>query len=131
MLRDLLTANAEMLNQIGEGNYFGDFDGAFDFIHTPYPFGLHPLGDIDVRVRSGSSPDLIRIHGRMKRMQFETRIAEPVAEFGHLGLVAVIEMLRRAEDFNTSDTCAFHPVEPRGGQAVIDDGVAGNHSDHG
>jgi len=39
-------------------------------------------------------------------------------------------MLRRAEDFNTRDTCAFHPVEPRGGQAVIDDGVAGNHSDH-
>ena len=59
---------------------------------------LHRLGDGDDGVRPGAAPDLVVVHRRMQRVQLQLGIAEPVAEFGDLRLVAIVQMLARAED---------------------------------
>ena len=63
-------------------------------------------------------------------MHGQSGIAKPVAQFGDLGFIAVVEMLRRAEDFDGGDSGAFDAVEPGRSEAVVDDRVRGDHSGH-
>ncbi len=63
--------------------------------------------------------------GECSECSFSRRIAEPVAQFADLRFVAVIQMLRRAEDLDRRNPRAIHAVQPGSGQPVVDDDVCG------
>ena len=96
----LLPADAQMLDQIAERNHLGDFQRALDLTHPVDAVRLVPVGDVDVRVRPGAAPDLVGVHRRMQRMELQLGIAKPVPQFADLRFVPVVQMLRRAEDFD-------------------------------
>jgi hypothetical protein len=91
---EFLAVDAEVLDEIAERDHFGDFDGALDFIHPFDALGLDLRSVMLMWCRAGAAPVLVGVHGRMEGVELEFGIAKPVAEFGDLGFVAVVEMLR-------------------------------------
>ena len=74
---------------------------------------LHRFGDGDDGVRPGAAPDLVVVHGRVQRVQLQIGIAEPVAQFGDLRLIAIIQVLARAEDLHRGDPGLLDFAEQR------------------
>ncbi len=67
---------------------------------------------IDIRVRPGAAPDVVVVHGRMQGVKLQIRIAEPVAQFGDLRAVAIVQMLPRAENLHGGDARVLDLVQP-------------------
>ena len=63
-------------------------------------------------------------------MKFEFGIAEPVAEFGDLRLVAIIQVLTRAEDLDCADTGLLDSAEQGRRQAMIHEQVGRQYVIH-
>ena len=83
----------------------GDLEGALDLVHH-LAAACAFTGSVMVidGVRPGAAPDLVVVHGRVQRVQLQLGIAEPVAEFGDLRLVAIVQVLARAEDLHRGDS---------------------------
>ena len=130
-MRALITdADPDVLDEVLEGDGLGDFQGALDLIHHGQARALHRFGDVDDGVRSGAAPDLIGIHGRVQRVELQIGIAEPVAEFGDLRLIAIIEVLATAEDFHCGDSGLLNSAEQGRRQPVIDEQMGGEYVIH-
>ena len=63
-------------------------------------------------------------------MELQLRIAKPVAEFGDLRAVAIIQMLAGAEDLHQRNARVPDPLEPDRGQAVVDEQMSGERAMH-
>ena len=127
---ELLAADAHVLDQVPERNHLGDFEGALDLVHHLQALALHRLGDGDDGVRAGAAPDLVVVHGRVQRVQLQLGIAEPVAEFGDLRLVAIVQVLARAENLDRGNAGLLDSAEQRRRQPVIDEQVRGEYVIH-
>ena len=112
-----------MLYQVTEGYDLRDFQRALDFVDPPDSIGLHPIRDIDMRVRPGATPDLICIHRRVQGMELQGGIPKPVPELTNLRFIPVIHVLRGAEYLDSRNARAFHPVQPRRRQTMVADNV--------
>jgi hypothetical protein len=63
-------------------------------------------------------------------MELQVRVAKPVAQFGDLGAIAVVQVLPRAEDFHGRNPRALNLVELRNRQPVTDEQVRGKNVMH-
>ena len=129
-LGKFLAGHADVLDQIFERNGLGDFQRALDLIHHFQALAFHRLGDGDDRLRSGAAPEFVVVHGRVEGMQLQVRIAKPVAQFGDLGAIAVVQVLPRAEDLHGRNARVLHLVELRNRQPMIDKQVRGKNVMH-
>ena len=127
---ELFAAHADVLDQVLERNRFGNLQGPLDLVHHVQPRALHRLGDGDHGVRSGTAPDLVVVHRRVQRVQLQIGIAEPVAQFGDLRLIAIIQVLARAENLYRGDSGVLNFSEQRGCQPVIDEQMRGQYVIH-
>ncbi len=120
---ELLAAHAQVLDQVAERNHLRDFQRALDFVHHLQPPPLHRLGDGNHRMRPRPAPDLVGVHRRVQRMQLQVRIAEPVAQLRDLRLVAIIQVLPRAENLHGGNPGLLDPPQQRRGQPVVHEQV--------
>ena len=120
---ELFAAHAYVLDQVAEWDDLRDFEGALDFIHHEQALGLHGLGDGHHGVGSRAAPDFVRVHGRMERVQAQVGIAEPVAQLGHLRLVAIVQVLAGAKDLHLRHARLLDAGEGGRGEAMIHEHV--------
>src|ERR1700730_6524179 len=59
----------------------------------------------------------------MQGMELQFGIAKPVAEFGDLGFVRIVQVLPRAENLYRADTRLLDPAEQCHGEPVVDEQV--------
>jgi hypothetical protein len=112
-----------MLDEVAVGRHLGDVERALDLVHHGDALALHGLGEGDDGVRPAASPDLVVVYGRVQGVELEIGVAEPVAQFGDLRLVVVVEVLAGAENLDRGDAGLPDPSEQGGGQAVINEYV--------
>ena len=91
---------------------------------------FHRLGDGDDGVRAGAAPDLVVVHRRVDRVQLQLGIAEPVAQFGDLRLVAIVQVLARAEDLHGGNSGLLDSARAAPRQPVVDEQVRGQYVIH-
>ena len=117
-LVELLAADAEVLDQVAERNRLGDLQRALDLVHHagcawPSPGSVMVMTDCGPERPQTSSVYI----GECRSAELQLRIAEPVAEFGDLRLVAIVQMLAGAEDLDRGDAGVPDAVEPDGSSA--------------
>ena len=66
----------------------------------------------------------------MQRVQFQIGLAEPVAEFLDLRLIAIVEVLARAENLYRGDSGLLNFSQQRRRQPVIDEQMSGEYVIH-
>jgi hypothetical protein len=63
-------------------------------------------------------------------MQLQLRIAKPVAKFGDLRLIPIIQMLPRAKNLHGRNSRLPDSIQPNGVQTMIDKQVRGENVVH-
>ena len=106
VLGEFLTADAEVLDQIAERNDLGDFEGALDFVHPADAFAL--LRSVMLMCVCGPErPQIfVGVHRRMQRVQLQSESRNQWPSSAICDLVAVVQMLRGAEDLDGGDARA-------------------------
>src|SRR4051812_7999105 len=101
-----------MLDEITKRNHVRYFDSSLDLIDHAHAFGLKSFRDVDDGLRSRASPNVVVVHGGVQGMHGQFRIAKPVAKFGDLRLIAIIDVLTGTEDFDCGKARFPNPLEP-------------------
>jgi hypothetical protein len=102
-LVEVVDGGAEVLDEETEGDEFGDFEGALDFVAGGDAAGLVEIGDVDDGAGAGAAPDVVVVHGGVEGVEAHAGVGEPMFELVDLGFVVVVEVLAGAEDFNGGD----------------------------
>ena len=110
-LIERLAAGTQVLYQESKGNLLGDLKSTLDFIHRLNTACSVSGRDID-RGSPRASPLVIRVHGRMHRIERHATGPEPICDLAHMLLaVGIVEMRPRREDFNRLCTAAHQAVQ--------------------
>ena len=115
---------------IAELSGLGDLQHTLDLIHHVDAASLDRLRNVDRCVRTRLSPDFIRVHGRVERMQCHLRVAEPRGDLCDLRAVAPVEVLHGREDLDGRDSRRPDSIEPDSGEPMIDEEVGGKDLFH-
>src|ERR1017187_2865575 len=96
----LLVGIADVLHEKTKRNKFRDFERALHLVHGLNASGAIGGGDVDGR-RTGASPLVIGVQGRMHGVEWNAGGAEPFSNFTNVLLaVGVVEVLAGGEDFD-------------------------------
>src|SRR5450432_2932187 len=112
-------AHADVLNQKAKWNVFGEFDGAFDFVH-----GFDAASAVDgrdvQRWSAGASPLVIGVERRVDRVERHAAGTEPIGDFLHmLFAIGVVKMLAGGENFDRLRAAAYQAVQQAGMQSLF------------
>src|SRR5579883_2467998 len=66
----------------------------------------------------------------MQRVEFHFRVTKPVTQFRDLRLIAIVQVLARAEDFHRQNSRLLDAAQQRRSQAMIDKQVRGKYVIH-
>ena len=127
---EFLVRRAEVLHGVLQGDELRDLERPLDLIHRADSKGLGLLRNVQRRMGSRGAPILVVVHGQMDGVELELAVAKPVRKFGDLGLVLIVKMLSRAEDFDRGNSRGLNSAERRDGQPVIDKEMGGENSQH-
>ena len=109
-LVELLAGDADVLDHVMEGNDLGDFDGALDLVHHA---AMRLAFTVSVMVTTACGPERPQISsvymGEWSECRLQLGVAEPVAEFGDLRLVAIVEVLAGAENLDRGNARLLDP----------------------
>ena len=115
----LLADDAEVLDQVAKRNDSAISSARLISSTTCRRFDFTGSVMLMMRVRTGASPDVVVVHRRVQRVQLQLGIAEPVAQFGDLRPVVIIQVLAGAENLDQRNARVPDPVQPDRGEAMI------------